>query len=77
MTTWQVAASGRVGTSHVGLLSCGLRLPSARRAHAEDVESAEAALALVGLIDVAQAAPRPAGAAEPADQGITDDDVPF
>ena len=55
MTTWQVAASGRVGTSHVGLLSSGLRLPAARRAHAEDVESAEAALALVGLIDVAQA----------------------
>ena len=55
MTTWQVAASGRVGTSRVGLLSSGFRLPAARRAHAEDVESAEAALALVGLTDVAQA----------------------
>lgn len=55
MTTWQAAASGRVGTSRVGLLSSGFRLPAARRAHAEDVESAEAALALVGLTDVAQA----------------------
>jgi branched-chain amino acid transport system permease protein len=55
MTTWQVAASGRLCTSRVGLLPSGLRLPAARRAHAEDVESAGAALALVGLIDVAQA----------------------
>jgi branched-chain amino acid transport system permease protein len=55
MTTWQVAASGRVGTSRVGLLSSGFRLPAARRAHAQDVESAAAALALVGLTDVAQA----------------------
>lgn len=55
MTTWQVAASGRVGAARVGLLSSGFRLPAARRAHAEDVESAEAALALVGLTDVAQA----------------------
>ncbi len=55
MTTWQVAASGRVGTARVGLLSSGFRLPAARRAHAEDVESAQAALALVGLTDVAQA----------------------
>jgi len=63
MTTWQVAASGRLGTAHVGLLSSGLRLPSARRAHVEDLERSREALAFVGLSDVAdeQAASLPLG----------------